>query len=301
MEIRANWSEPEGESVISIGNYDGVHLGHRHLLRKLSEIASGKFIPLVMTFEPHPLSFLDSSREPFRLIDLRTKSRLLASEGVGQLNVVSFNKALSMLAPERFVQMLVEKLKMRALIVGSDFRFGHRRAGDVSTLTDLAKQYSFELIECGDVQLEGERISSKLVRATIAAGEFQKAEGLLGHSYRFGGRIIGGSSLGSELGCPTANLRYAGTPPLDGIYAAHCYLEGVRWPAALYVGRRTTFAQKELVIEAHLLGLDKQVYGNWLEVEPKFFLHGERTYAGPQELSEGIAADVAACKKMLSA
>lgn len=303
MKIRANWSAPPGASAIAIGNFDGVHAGHRHLLERLGEAAGAELVTLALSFEPHPLGLLEPARAPCRLVDLRTKAGLLAERGVAQLNVVGFTRALSMLDPAEFVRRLVGQLKMRKLVVGSDFRFGHRRAGDVGLLARLAGSLGFELVECADWQLDGKRVSSKLVRGALGANDFAGAARLLGRPYRFGGRVVAGQALGAELGCATANVRFSGTPALAGIYAANCYLngEGEALPAALYVGGRSSVAGAGPVVEAHLLDFTRDVYGAYLTIEPRAFLHGERTYADLAELSAGIAADVAACRKLLAA
>ena len=301
MEIRRNWSASKVPTVVTVGNFDGVHLGHQRLLSAVRSRKGDDLAALVITFEPHPLVFLDLGRAPPRLVDLRSKSLLLASEGIDRINVMAFNSRLASLSPEEFVERLLSSLKMRTMVVGSDFRFGHKRAGDVGTLKSLASSKDFSLKVVDDSVDGQDRISSKLVRGLISTGNFARAARLLGRSYRISGRVVRGRRLGRELGWPTANIRFAGRPAIHGIYAAHAYLHGERWPAAVSVGTRPAVNGSALTVEAHLIGYSGDAYGARLEIEPTVKIRDECDFAGLDELRSAIALDVKRCAELLSA
>lgn len=303
MRIRANWAPPPGPAALAIGNFDGVHRGHQGILRRLLETArAADLCPLALSFEPHPLALLAPARTPARLLDLRSKAELLAAAGVAQLNVMAFTRAFAALPAEEFLQSLRARLGVRALVAGEDFRFGQGRQGDAAMLRALAPRLGFELLLVKDVAAGADRVASKLVRAALQANDLERAAELLGRRYCFQGRTGRGDRLGRELGFPTANVFFNGSPPLRGIYAAETRLAGRTWPAALSVGVRPTVPGGRLAVEAHLLGYaGPDFYGETLQVEPRFFLRPERRYAGLPELRAAIAADVERCRGLLSA
>ena len=304
MRIKLDWAPPAGPVAIAIGNFDGVHRGHQALLRALRARAEQQRLEiLALTFEPHPLALLDPRRTPARLLDLRGKAELLAQAGAAQLNVMRFTQSLSQLPARAFVERLCAQLRMKILAVGEDFRFGHKRTGDVAMLRELADELGFQLLLIEDVTAIGDRVASKGIRAALQSHEFDKADEMLGRSYCLQGRVVHGHKLGRELGCRTANLRFAGTPPLHGIYAATAQLgdDDREWATALSVGRRPTVDGKRLTIEAHLLDYTgPDFYGTRLRVQPRRFLHPEREYSGLEELRAAIAADVAECRARLA-
>ncbi|MBF2735154.1 MAG: riboflavin biosynthesis protein RibF [Betaproteobacteria bacterium AqS2] len=303
MRIRANWAPPPRPAALAIGNFDGVHRGHQGILGRLLEAAAAADLcPAALSFEPHPLALLAPARTPARLIDLRTKAALLAAAGIEQLNVMAFTRAFASLPAEEFVRLLRERLGMRALVAGEDFRFGQGRRGDADMLRTLAPELGFELLVVKDVAAGPDRVASKLVRAALQANELDRAAELLGRRYCFGGRVGHGDRLGRELGFATANVFFNGSPPLRGIYAATARLGDRSWAAALSVGVRPTVPGGRLAVEAHLLDYaGPDFYGELLQVEPRFFLRPEEKYAGLPELQEAIAADVARCRELLSA
>ena len=301
MRARANWAAADADTAVTVGNFDGVHAGHRALLARLREVAGSRLTPLAMTFEPHPLAFLDPDREPARIVDLRDKAALLEAEGVGQLNVVSFNSALASMGAREYVEALVGRLGMKAMVVGGDFRFGHRRAGDVGMLEGLSKELGYAL-EVVDDRMEGERrVSSKAIRDAVSASDFALAARMLGRPYRLSGRVVRGDGMGRKLGWPTANVRFPGKPPLAGVYAAWFLLEGRRLPSAVSVGTRPAVGGAAVVVEAHVIGHSGDEYGKRVSIEPVARLRGEKDFDSLEKLSAAIAADVSECGRLLAA
>lgn len=286
---------------MTVGNFDGVHLGHRSLLDAVRKQAAGGLAAHAVTFEPHPLCHLAPERAPSRLVDLRTKVGLLAERGADRVSVLAFNERLASMPAEEFVRRLVETLGMRALVVGSDFRFGRGRAGNADLLRGMAGKEGFKLEVVGDRLLEGDRVSSKLVREAVESSDLGRARDLLGRAYRIGGRVVRGQGIGRGLGWPTANVRFPGRPALKGVFAARACVGGREWPAALSVGTRPAVNGEGISVEAHLIGFDGDIYGERLELEPTEKIRDESDFSSLDELSAAIARDVAACAELLSA
>jgi riboflavin kinase/FMN adenylyltransferase len=277
--------------ALTIGNFDGVHRGHRALIeRVVTNARSLNVASCVLTFEPHPREFLAPERAPARLTRLRDKLELLERTGIGRVHVVHFDAAFAALSAERFVEdVLVHGLGVRWLLVGRDFRFGARRAGDFAALETLGRRHGFALEAMPDVAIEGERISSSAVRAALAEGDFTRAERLLGHRYFISGRVAHGAKLGRDLGFPTANIVLRRTPPLSGIYVVEVehYGQGVA-----SVGRRPTVNPLDApLLEVHLLERDVTLYGERLRVTFLKKLRDEAKFDGLAPLREAIARD----------
>src|ERR671919_799824 len=222
---RGYWSLPHAalHGVVAIGNFDGVHRGHRALIEAARARAEELGAPLgVVTFEPHPREMLAPDKAPPRLTPLRVKARILSDLGVAHLFALAFNEHLMSKSPEAFVHdVLAGGLGIRHAVVGYDFRFGHLRAGDADTLAKLGEEYGFGVTRIEPVAWRGEVCSSSRIRAAVAAGDVTLARDLLGHPFMVEGRVVVGDRRGRELGYPTANLRPArrGLWPADGIYA----------------------------------------------------------------------------------
>jgi len=281
--------------ALTIGNFDGVHLGHQAMLARLREAAGGTGLPAcAMTFEPHPREFFAPDRAPPRLTSLRRKLELLAAEGIERAYVCRFDYRFAQITPEVFIERtLVRGLGIRYLLVGDDFRFGARRAGDFSLLRRHADAYGYTVDAMASVMLEGERVSSTAVREALAAGDLPRAERLLGRPYSLTGRVVRGDGLGRKLGCPTANVSVSHAP-LTGIFAVEVrgaadeVVEGV---ASLGV-RPTVKVNAAPVLEVHLLDCNVDLYGRRLRVD---FLHkfrDEEKFADLDALTRQIAKDV---------
>jgi riboflavin kinase/FMN adenylyltransferase len=287
---------------VTVGNFDGMHLGHRAMLARLVGKARELGVPAcVLTFEPHPREFFAPQAAPARLTRLREKLELIAECGADRVHVLRFDARLASLAPERFVaDVLVAGLGTRWLLVGRDFRYGTKRAGDYAALQADSARHGFVLEAMPDVALEGARVSSSGVRAALAAGDLAGAARLLGRPYMMSGRVAHGERLGRKLGFPTANIVLRRTPPLTGIFVVEAELEEThaRLAGVASVGRRPTVrVDAPPLLEVHLLDFEGEIYGRHLRVKFLEKLRDEQKYDGLEALAAAIAADAARARK----
>ena len=276
-----------GRCALAIGNFDGVHRGHRALIDRVSAKArEAKLTCCVLTFEPHPREFFAPDAAPARLTRLRDKLELMAQAGVERVHVARFDARFAALPAERFItDVLVRGLGVQWLLVGRDFRFGARRAGDFATL----QNQGFALEAMPDVQFEGKRVSSSAVRAALEAGDLAAGERLLGHPYTISGRVAHGAKLGKDLGFPTANIVLRRPPPIAGIFVVEVdnYGHGVA-----SVGRRPTVNPVTIpLLEVHLFDHEGDLYGEHLRVRFLKKLRDEEKYDGLPALQAAIARD----------
>jgi riboflavin kinase/FMN adenylyltransferase len=283
--------------ALTIGNFDGVHLGHQAMLARLKEVARGRGLPTcAMTFEPHPREFFAPDQAPARLTSLREKLELLAAQGLDRTYICRFDYRFAQTPAEEFVErMLVRGLGVRHVLIGDDFRFGARRAGDFALLKQHAPRLGYTLEAMSSVTLEGERVSSTAVRDALAAGDLPRAGRLLGRAYSLSGRVVRGDGLGRKLGFPTANVQMKhNRPPLAGIFAVEVTgaADGTL-PGVASLGVRPTVKHAaEPVLEVYLLDFSADVYGRHVKVD---FLHkfrDEEKFADLAALTRRIAADV---------
>lgn len=282
--------------ALTIGNFDGVHRGHRALIGRVTARARELSVSsCVLTFEPHPREFFAPERAPARLTRLRDKLELLAAAGIDRTHIARFDARFAALSVSRFVDEVLRKgLGVQWLLVGRDFRFGARRAGDFSALQNRG----FEVEAMPDVQFEGSRVSSSAIRAALAAGDFALAARLLGHPYTLSGRVAHGAKLGRELGFPTANIVLRHPSPLSGIYVVDA---GERGPGVASVGRRPTVNPVEVpLLEVHLFGETRDLYGEHLKVRFLKKLRDERKFDDLGELRDAIARDAAQARQYLA-
>jgi riboflavin kinase/FMN adenylyltransferase len=276
-----------GRCALTIGNFDGVHRGHRALIDRVTAKArEAKLTSCVLTFEPHPREYFSPDAAPPRLTRLRDKLELMALAGVERVHVARFDAHFAALSAERFIEeILINSLAVQWLLVGRDFRFGAKRAGDFSTLQNRG----FAVEAMPDVQFEGKRVSSSAVRAALAAGDLAGAERLLGHPYTISGRVAHGAKLGRSLGFPTANIVLRRAPPLSGIFVVEA--EGLgRGVASL--GRRPTVNPVPVpLLEVHLFDHQDDLYGRRLRVRFLEKLRDEEKYDGLEALKQAIARD----------
>jgi riboflavin kinase/FMN adenylyltransferase len=276
-----------GRCALTIGNFDGVHRGHRALIDRVTAKArEANFTSCVLTFEPHPREFFAGEAAPARITRLRDKLELMAQAGVERVHVARFDARFAALSADRFIEeILVKGLRVQWLLVGRDFRFGERRAGDFATLQNRG----FAVEAMPDVQFQGERVSSSTVRAALAAGDLAAAERLLGHPYTISGRVAHGAKLGRGLGFPTANIVLRRPPPVAGIFVVEVerYGHGVA-----SVGRRPTINPVAIpLLEVHLFDHDSDLYGEHLRVRFLKKLRDEEKYDGLPALQAAIARD----------
>lgn len=280
-----------GRCALTIGNFDGVHRGHRALVdRVVARARETDLTSCILTFEPHPREYFAGEAAPARITRLRDKLELLAQAGVERVHVARFDERFAALPPERFVEeVLVGGLGVRALTIGRDFRYGARRAGDFATLEAAAQRHGFFLEAMDDVEFEGRRVSSSAVRAALKAGDLRGAERLLGHPYFISGRVAHGAKLGRGLGFPTANIVLRRPPPIAGIFVVEVDRLG-RGVAS--VGRRPTINPVPIpLLEVHLFDRDEDLYGEHLRVRFLKKLRDEEKYDGLPALQAAIARD----------
>lgn len=284
--------------ALTVGNFDGVHRGHAAMLARV--VAQGRALGLpacVLTFEPHPREFFSPAAAPSRLTRLREKLELFARAGIDRTHVARFDATLAGLAPERFIdEVLIGGLGAAWLLVGKDFRFGARRAGDFALLERVAAGRGFALEAMPEVTEAGERVSSSAVRAALAAGDLRRADRLLGRRYSMSGRVVHGDALGKPLGFPTANIVLRRRTPITGIFVVEAELEETerRLRGAASIGTRPTVREHaQPLLEVHLLDFDGMLYGKHLRVTFLEKLRAEQKFNGLEALRAAIAADVA--------
>ena len=285
-----------GPVALTIGNFDGVHLGHQAMLARLVEAAQRRRLPAaVMTFEPHPREFFAPESAPARLTSLREKLELLSNQGVERVYICRFNHAFARTSAEDFVtRLLHERLQTRWLLVGDDFRFGAKRAGNYELLFRQAPQLGFELVDMPSVEAGGQRVSSTLVREALAAGDMARAQTYLGRHYSISGRVMHGDKIGSSIGFPTANVQMRhNRPPVAGIFAVN--LHGAAEQALAGVAslgtRHTVMQDGGLRLEVHLFDFSGDLYGRHVRVEFLHKLRDEAQYPDLESLTAQIERD----------
>jgi riboflavin kinase/FMN adenylyltransferase len=281
---------------LTIGNFDGVHRGHQAMLQRLVGRSRELRLPCaVLTFEPHPREFFAPASAPARLTRLREKLELIAESGVHRVHVMRFDARLAALTAARFIdEVLLDGLGMRWLLVGRDFRFGAKRAGDFAMLEAAAARGGFEVEAMGDILEAGERVSSSSVRAFLAAGDLAGAARLLGRGYMMSGRVAHGEKLGRTLGFPTANIVLRRRAPLSGVFVVEAELEEMHQVlrGVASVGRRPTVAERAApLLEVHLFDWQGELYGRHLRVNFLHKLRDEAKFAGLDALRAAIARD----------
>lgn len=294
---------PQG-SVVCIGAFDGLHSGHRALVRHTVSRAREQAVAAVaLTFEPLPREFFAKDDPPPRLTLARAKVEGLHALGADLVGLLRFNGALSAMSAEDFVRtVLVQRLGAREVWIGPEFRFGHRRGGDLALLQRMGVELGFTAGEIEPVHVQGERVSSTRIREALRGGDFADAARLLGRPYAIGGRVVRGKQLGRTLGFPTANLRYPKTPALSGIYATWVHGVGEHpWPSVSSFGTRPTVDGVEPLLEAHLFDFDGDLYGRHIEVEFVAKLRDELKFPDLPSLTEQMQLDAETARRLLSA
>ena len=287
--------------ALTIGNFDGVHRGHQALLAQVRKAAGRLGVEAaVMTFEPHPREFFarmagDLSRAPTRIASLRDKLQSLSNAGIDRVIVEHFNAHFASMSPEEFVdKVLVQGLHVKWLMIGEDFRYGAKRAGNLETLTEAGKRFGFHVEALPAVTNNGARISSSAVRAALAQGDFEHAAQLLGHPYSVSGHVIHGKKLGRTIGFPTMNLAVAHKrPALSGIFVVQVHgLADKPLPAVASIGVRPTVEDSgRVLLETYVFDYDRECYGKLIRVEFLKKLRDEEKYVDLPTLTAAIARD----------
>jgi riboflavin kinase/FMN adenylyltransferase len=293
-----------GRCVLTIGVFDGLHRGHQELVGATVAKARELGLPSVlMTFDPHPSEVVRPGSHPAELITLRRKAVLAAEMGIDAFLVLPFTPAVAATEPETFVyDVIVEKLHAACVVVGENFRFGHRGAGDVALLRDLGSRFGFTTVGLGLVSKDTLAVSSTLIRATVDAGDVEAAAEALGRPHRVEGVVVHGDGRGgSQLGYPTANLDVAphGAIPADGVYAGWFILGDRRSPAAISIGSNPTFSGRVRTVEAFVLDEGGNFYGRRVGLDFVKRLRGMVKFDSVPELILQIGRDVEQTRKIL--
>ena len=295
-------TEPARPAALTIGNFDGVHLGHQAMIGSVTRVARERGLAAcVMTFEPHPREFFAPDQAPTRLTSLREKLELFAQLDLGAVLVSRFDYDFARIAADEFVErILVRGMAVRWLLVGDDFRFGARRAGDFDLLARAGREHGFEVERMDTHEVDGVRVSSTAVRQRLAAGDLDGAARLLGRPYSISGRVVRGDRLGVQLGFPTANVRLEhNRPPVMGIFVVEVQgLGPAPLPGVASLGVRPTVKTAGApTLEVHLFDFDRDIYGQRVQVRFLHKLRDEEKYPDLATLTAAIARDVASARR----
>ena len=293
---------PEHDPVaLTIGNFDGVHLGHQSLLNELKAAAKARSLKTaVVIFEPHPREFFTPQDAPARLSSLREKLEMFELLGIDRVHICRFDGEFAQMSAAYFIHALHEKLFAKYVLIGDDFRFGSKRAGDFALMEKIAEQQGFEVEAVKTVKNDDVRISSTAVRAALAAGQMRRAHDYLGRPYSISGRVVHGDGVGKKLGYPTANVQMKhNRPPLSGIFVVevHATEFGVLRGVASLGVRPTLKHDAKPVLEVHLFEFEQNIYGKKLRVEFLQKRREELKFPDVAALTRQIALDVENAKK----
>jgi len=299
--LRGLYSSHAQPVALTIGNFDGVHLGHQALLNELrAEARTRGLQTAAVIFEPHPREFFTPQQAPARLTSLREKLELFAALGIDRVHVCRFNERFAQMSAANFINALHEKLSAKFVLIGDDFRFGSGRGGDFALMEKIGAQLGFSVRSVRSVMHGGVRISSTAVRAALAAGQMRAAQRYLGRHYSISGRVVHGDGLGRRIGYPTANIQLKhNRPPLYGIFVVRVHAEGLgvlQGVASLGV-RPTVRHDDKPVLEVHLFEFAQQIYGKHLRVEFLHKLRDEEKFPDVDALTRQIALDVTKAKQ----
>jgi len=290
--------------VLTIGNFDGVHIGHRFVINKLAEKGALYGLPVVvMVFEPQPLEFFLKGNVPSRLTRLREKVIHFNELPVDDLLIVRFNQQLANLDPDYFIQkILVQQLNVKYLVVGDDFHFGKARRGNFALLQEAGKQYGFDVTDMTSYSIKGARVSSTLIRDALNEGDLATAEVMLGRAYSVCGRVVQGEKLGRKIGFPTANVQMLRkNTAIEGVFAV--IMTGIGEQAikgVANVGTRPTVnGGSRVLLETHLFDFDQDIYGKYVEVHFKHKIRSEIRFQSLDDLKQQIQLDTAQAKTLL--
>ena len=296
--IRRKFRNP----VLTLGNFDGVHLGHQRIFEDLREEArkiDGEAV--VFTFDPHPLQILDPPKCPPAITPFKKKLMLLQKLGIDVVIVAAFDLDLANLTPEAFVKgVLVDKIGARKILVGFNYFFGKNRRGNVERLKRLGQKYGFEVKVVDAMTVNDIPVSSSKIREFIQNGKMPEAAQLLGRNYLLIGKVIWGADRGKKLGFPTANLEVLnGLYPKTGVYAVEVIMGDKTYPGVADVGYNPTFGENPLSVEVHILDFSRDIYGEEIQLIFHERIRDEKAFENPESLAQQIRKDIDAAKKIL--
>jgi riboflavin kinase/FMN adenylyltransferase len=286
---------PQGETLLTIGVFDGVHAGHRYLLKKLQQrAAEHNLLSGVVTFSPHPQSVLHPHNQLPWLTSLEDRVGTFQELGVNIVAVLTFTPKLAQLSAQEFISLVKKYLRMRGIMVGPDFALGQGREGSINLLRALGRKMGFGVEVITPFTINGEVVSSTLIRKALVQGDMRKVERLMGRYFYMGGKVITSDKRGRVLGFPTANLdiKPQQALPGNGIYATIAQVDGKQFPSATNIGIRPTFGEGEKTVETHLLNYKGELYGKDMRVEFVQKLRDEQRFPSSEELKAQIEKDV---------
>jgi riboflavin kinase/FMN adenylyltransferase len=295
--------KPQKETLLTIGVFDGIHLGHQRLLTHLRDKAKEKnWLSIVVTFKSHPRAVLSPENKLLWLNDMETRISLIRNLGIDVVVALPFTSELAQLTAQRFVQLLKEHLKMRGLIVGPDFALGKDREGDVEKLRLLGQQMGFSVEVISPVVLDGQVVSSSAIRQALSHGDMKKAEKLFGRLFSLNGRVVSGDGRGRALGFPTANLELKPEQalPSDGVYATIAHVGYGLMPSVTSIGVRPTFGGGKRLVETYLIDYEGELLGQRLTIDLVDRLRDEKRFDNAEELKSQMGRDVEQARQILS-
>ena len=294
---------PDKDMLLTIGVFDGVHLGHKDLISQLvAQARQQDLLSGVVTFRQHPQEVLQpQTRLPF-LTDLTERSNLLKGEGVAVIIPLTFTAESAQLSARQFVDLLKKYLRMRGLVIGPDFALGRSREGNADTLCTLGKEMGFTVMVVPAVMINGEVVSSTAIRKALADGDMKKVRSLAGRPFSLHGQVVTGAGRGIALGFPTANLDIAPEQavPADGVYATWAYIDGRTYPSLTNIGQNPTFNDRKRAAEVYVVDYQSDLYGHELKIDIVERLRDEKKFNTVAELKKQIAEDVKRGKAILN-
>ncbi len=289
--------------MATVGTFDGFHLGHQSILEKIKKIAAAKnLLSTIVTFDPHPKKVLGNNNagDVSILTTTEEKLRIFREAKIDQVAVIPFNREFALTPPAEFVRkILVEKLAVKEMVIGHDHHFGRNRQGGLEELQQLGKELQFSVSRVPGFSLNGELISSSLIRKLLEAGEVEKAARYMGRPYSLFGVVVKGDGRGKKMGFPTANIdphHEDKLIPATGVYAVDVVMETLLYKGMMNIGTRPTFEFDSLTLEVHIFNFDAQIYGKPLEVRFKKFTRPERKFPGMEALREQLLKDKQICE-----
>jgi len=302
MEEELAGLSPDKDMLLTIGVFDGVHLGHKHLISRLKELARQQGLASgVVTFRQHPQEVLSPQKKLPFLTSIAQRINLLKNEGIDAIIPLSFTARLARLSARQFLELLQKHLRMRGVVIGPDFALGRNREGDTETLRRLGEEMGFSVSVVPPLIIDGEVVSSTAIRKALAKGDMKRVQKLTGRPFRLQGRVVPGAGRGVKLGFPTANLDIEAEQalPPDGVYVSQAHIDERGYFSLTNIGKRPTFGRGERLVEVYLLDGDSDLYGRELEIDLLERLRGEKKFDTAEELKKQIAQDVERGKKWL--
>ncbi len=293
----------KSETALTVGVFDGVHIGHKYLLSKLVKQSKDNDLrSCVITFKQHPLTLFNPQISPPFLTNLKQKTELLINAGAQNVIALTFTTEVAQTEAKQFVYLLQKYLKMHSLILGSDFTLGKNQEGNADFLRNLSEEMDFNLMIVPHLKIDGEIVSSTAIRYALSMGDIEKVDKMLGRYYRLEGRVISGNRRGAELGFPTANLdiEIGCAMPPAGIYATWAYVDKQHYPSITNIGRRPTFGDNQKTVEVFIFDFYDNLYHRHLKIDIIQKLRSERKFRTIDNLRRQIAHDVEQARILLS-